>query len=127
MTSWPVRSLTEIEGIGERIYDFAEAIYPVCRSITGDGVRQTLDIVSEWLPLEVTEVPSGTRAFDWTVPDEWNVRDAWIEDLQGQRIVDFRDSNLHVLNYSLPVDAEMDRATLDQHLYSIPEHPDWIP
>lgn len=104
-----------------------EALYPICRSITGDGVRKTLEIVSGWLPLDVTEVPSGSQAFDWTVPDEWNVRDAWIEDLEGRRIVDFRDSNLHVLNYSIPVDSEMDRSTLDEHLYSIPEHPDWIP
>jgi aminopeptidase-like protein len=104
-----------------------EALYPICRSITGDGVRETLEIVGEWLPLEVTEVPSGTRAFDWTVPDEWSIREAWIEDMQGQRIVDFRESSLHVLNYSIPVDAEVDRATLDEHLYSIPEHPEWIP
>jgi len=104
-----------------------EALYPLCRSITGNGVRQSLEILGSWLPLEVTEVPSGTQAFDWTVPDEWNVREAWIEDPQGRRIVDFRDSNLHVLNYSMPVDAEVSRATLDEHLHSLPDHPDWIP
>jgi len=104
-----------------------EALYPLCRSITGNGVRQSLEILGSWLPLEVTEVPSGTQAFDWTVPDEWNVREAWIEDPQGRRIVDFRDSNLHVLNYSMPVDTEVSRATLDEHLHSLPDHPDWIP
>jgi len=110
-----------------KLMPLVEALYPLCRSITGNGVRQSLEILGSWLPLEVTEVPSGTQAFDWTVPDEWNVREAWIEDPQGRRIVDFRDSNLHVLNYSMPVDAEVSRATLDEHLHSLPDHPDWIP
>ena len=110
-----------------KLMPLVEALYPLCRSITGNGVRQSLEILGSWLPLEVTEVPSGTQAFDWTVPDEWNVREAWIEDPQGRRIVDFRDSNLHVLNYSMPVDTEVSRATLDEHLHSLPDHPDWIP
>ena len=112
---------------GQPLMPLVKALYPICRSITGDGVRQTFDIIREWLPLEVSEVPSGTRAFDWIVPDEWNIREAWIEDLEGRRIVDFQNSNLHVLNYSIPIDAKVDRATLDEHLYSIPEHPEWIP
>lgn len=104
-----------------------QALYPLCRSITGQGVRETLKLVGQWLPLETVEVQSGTEAFDWTVPDEWNIRDAYIADGSGKRIVDFHDSNLHVLNYSEPVDAEVERETLQQHLYSLPEHPDWIP
>ncbi|WP_405243706.1 DUF4910 domain-containing protein [Lentisalinibacter salinarum] len=104
-----------------------EALYPLCRSITGNGVRQSLEILASRVPLDLTEVPSGTEVFDWIVPDEWNVHEAWIEDPQGRRIVDFRDSNLHVLNYSMAVDAEVSRSTLDEHLHSLPEHPDWIP
>ncbi|WP_452233332.1 DUF4910 domain-containing protein [Lentisalinibacter sediminis] len=104
-----------------------EALYPICRSITGDGVRQTLALVADWVPLTIHEVPSGEPAFDWTVPDEWNIREAWIEDEAGRRIVDFADSNLHVLNYSVPVNKIMGLAELDEHLYSLPDRPDWIP
>ncbi len=102
-------------------------LYPICRSITGNGVRRTLEIVGRYLPLETFEVPSGTPAFDWTVPDEWNIRDAFIADMEGRKLVDFGDSTLHVLNYSVPVDAVIDRESLEQHLYSLPEHPDRIP
>ncbi len=115
-------------GVAERpLMPLIESLFPICRSITGDGVRQTLQLVGEWLPLEIVEVPSGTPAFDWTVPREWNIHEAWIETLAGERIVDFRDNNLHVLNYSVPIDDEVDRTTLDQHLFSLPEHPEWIP
>lgn len=115
-------------GVAERpLMPLIESLFPICRSITGDGVRQTLQLVGEWLPLEIIEVPSGTPAFDWTVPREWNIHEAWIETLAGERIVDFRDNNLHVLNYSVPIDDEVDRTTLDQHLFSLPEHPEWIP
>jgi aminopeptidase-like protein len=104
-----------------------EELYPICRSITGDGVRRTLDLIGRHIPLEVHEVPSGTRVFDWTVPKEWNIRDAYVIDPDGNKIIDFKASNLHVLNYSVPVDARVTLDELKKHLYTLPEHPDWIP
>ena len=113
---------------GEDIYDLARRIFPICRSITGNGVRETLDILRGILPeLKTVEVPTGTRCFDWTIPKEWNIRDAYILNESGERIVDFADSNLHVMNYSVPVDAEMELDDLQPHLYSIPDQPDAIP
>jgi aminopeptidase-like protein len=104
-----------------------EDLYPICRSITGDGVRQTLRAVGQRIPLEVVEVPSGTPAFDWEVPREWNIREAWIEDPAGRRIVDLRRHSLHVVSYSTPVDDTFSLSELRPHLHSLPEHPDWIP
>ena len=102
-------------------------LYPICRSITGDGVRQSLGRIAADVPLEITEVPSGTPVFDWEVPREWNVREAWIEDESGRRIVDLRDHTLHLMSYSVPVDGVMTLEELKPHLHSIPEHPEWIP
>jgi aminopeptidase-like protein len=102
-------------------------MYPICRSITGDGVRHTLDLVEEAIPLRRTEVPSGTPVFDWEIPREWNIRDAWIAEPGGRRVVDFREHNLHVVNYSVPVRRTMSLDELQPHLHSIPERPDWIP
>ncbi len=108
-----------------------EALYPICRSITGDGVRRTLDVIGEALAPELTlarvGVPSGTTAYDWTVNDEWNVRDAWIADATGRRVVDFGEHNLHLVSYSVPVRARMSMDELRPHLHTLPEHPDWIP
>jgi aminopeptidase-like protein len=112
---------------GAEIYDLARRLFPLPRSLTGSGVRETLRLVSEFVPLEVTEVPTGTPIFDWTVPREWNVRDAWIADASGRRIVDWRVSNLHVLGYSRPVRETLTGAELDSHLHSLPGQPDWIP
>ncbi len=102
-------------------------LYPVCRSITGNGVRDTLTRIAADIPLQITEVPSGTAVFDWEVPREWNVRDAWIADEKGRRIVDLRDHTLHLMSYSVPVDVVMTLEELRPHLHSIPERPDWIP
>jgi len=104
-----------------------QAMYPICRSITGSGVRQSLDLVREWIPLEPTEVPTGTPAFDWEIPNEWNIRDAYVADPAGRRVIDFRAHNLHVVNYSAPIRRSMTLEELRPHLYSLPERPDWIP
>ncbi len=112
---------------GEEMHALVERMYPLCRSITGDGVRATLDIVGGHLPLEVHEVPTGTQVLDWTVPQEWNVREAWIADPSGRRVVDLADSSLHVLGYSVPVAARMPLSELRPHLHTLPEHPKWVP
>jgi len=114
---------------GAWMYALVEALYPICRSITGDGVRDTLAQIARALPAPMirTEVPSGTPVLDWTVPGEWNIRDAWIADASGARVVDFRACNLHVVSYSVPVRRRMTLAELRPHLHALPDHPDWIP
>jgi aminopeptidase-like protein len=102
-------------------------LYPLCRSITGDGVRRTLEIVGESIPLRVREVPTGTEVLDWTVPREWNIRDAYIKDASGRRVVDFNESNLHVVGYSVPVSATMSLEELRPHLHTLPDQPDLVP
>jgi aminopeptidase-like protein len=113
--------------LGQAMYAFVSDLYPICRSITGDGVRDTLRRISERVPLEITEVPSGTKVFDWIIPREWNIRDAYIKNTRGERVVDFKRSNLHVLNYSTPVHARLSLDALKPHLSSIPERPSWVP
>jgi aminopeptidase-like protein len=112
---------------GRDMYDLIAELYPICRSITGEGFRSTLDTLARHIDLAVHEVPSGTRVFDWTVPREWNITDAYVETSAGERVIDFRASNLHVVSYSVPVDARMSLAQLRLHLHTLPEHPDWIP
>jgi aminopeptidase-like protein len=109
------------------MHRFISELYPICRSITGNGVRQTLNLMLEHIPLTICEVPSGLQVFDWTVPLEWNIRDAYIKNSAGERIVDFAASNLHVLGYSGPVHARIGLSELREHLFSDPQHPDWIP
>src|SRR5271163_1827479 len=104
-----------------------EELFPICRSITGPGVRQTLEILQRYIPLEVYEVPSGTAVLDWTVPREWNIRDAYIARADGTHVVDFAANNLHVLQYSRPIDATISLAELRPHLHTLPDQPDWIP
>jgi aminopeptidase-like protein len=113
--------------IGRQLHGFAAELYPICRSITGDGIRQTLAMIQGRIPLQISEVPTGTPVFDWTIPKEWNIRGAYIKDVHGKHIVDFHQSNLHVLNYSTPVHATMSLSELKPHLYTLPAHPDWIP
>ncbi len=114
-------------GSQRALYEFVEELYPICRSITGDGVRATLRTIAREIPIEIKEVPSGTHVLDWTVPREWNIRDAWIKDAQGRRVVDFRAHNLHVVNYSVPVNARLTLDELLPHLHTLPDNPDWIP
>lgn len=113
--------------IGEEIYALAAEIFPICRSITGDGVRKTIDILGRHLPIERREIATGTPVLDWTVPMEWNIADAYIKNSSGERIIDFRRSNLHVVNYSSPVRARMALDDLKRHIFTLPDQPDLIP
>ena len=113
---------------GMEMFALAERLYLINRSITGTGVRETLKIISEIIPgLSMHEVPTGTKAFDWTVPDEWNIATATITDPDGGRVVDFANHNLHVMSYSIPIDAQMSLEELQPHLHSLPDQPDKIP
>lgn len=116
------------EDFGKSMYELAEKLFPICRSITGDGVRRTLDILREVCPsMNVYEVPSGTRAFDWRVPKEWNIREAWIKDSNGNTLVDFKTNNLHVASYSTAIDKKVKLKELLKHIYTDPSQPDVIP
>lgn len=113
---------------GQQMHDFVAELFPICRSLTGDGVRQTLEIIGRHLPdLQVHEVPSGTQAYDWVVPDEWNIRSARLVGPDGGTVVDFKNSNLHVVGYSEPVDLLLSLEELEPHLYSLPQLPDATP
>lgn len=113
--------------VGQEMYRLISELYPICRSITGEGVRQTLRLVQRHIPLTIHEIPSGTKVFDWTVPLEWNIRDAYIKNARGERIVDFNKSNLHVVGYSVPVKKKVSLQELKEHLFTLPDCPDWIP
>ncbi len=112
---------------GAELHALVERLYPICRSITGDGVRQTLDIIGEHIPLERHEVPTGTAVLDWTIPQEWNIRDAYVASPSGERVIDFQELNLHVVGYSVPVSRRMPLSELREHLHTLPEQPSWVP
>jgi len=120
-------SKSDIDAAGADIHALAAEIYPICRSITGDGVRQTLDILARHIPLTITEIPSGTPLFDWNAPQEWSIRKAWIKNEQGVKIVDFARHNLHVVNYSMPVSRVMAFEELAGHIHTLPDQPELIP
>jgi aminopeptidase-like protein len=117
----------EFDHCGSAMHQLLQRLFPICRSITGDGVRKTLHILQEHIPLTIREVASGTKAFDWTVPKEWNIRDAYVLDPSGRKIVDFQENNLHVLGYSMPVSAQLSLRELQAHLYSLEDQPEAIP
>lgn len=113
---------------GIEMHDLMARLWPICRSLSGQGVRDTLTILKEHMPdLRIDRIASGEKCFDWVVPDEWNIRDAYIVAPDGTRLCEFARNNLHVMGYSLPVDAELDLAELDSHLYSLPDQPTAIP
>ncbi|MGV9361147.1 DUF4910 domain-containing protein [Amycolatopsis sp. NPDC003731] len=112
---------------GAELHALVERLYPICRSITGDGVRQTLDIIGEHIALERHEVPTGTAVLDWTIPQEWNIRDAYVAAPSGERVIDFQELNLHVVGYSVPVRQRMPLSELREHLHTLPDQPSWVP
>ena len=118
---------SDFAAVGAELHQFAADLYPICRSITGEGIRKTLAMIRERVQLQLFDVPTGTPVFDWVVPKEWNIRDAYIKVPGGDRVVDFRKSNLHVLNYSIPVCATLSLSELRPHLYTMPDKPEWIP
>ncbi len=114
--------------LGDSMYALADRLFPICRSITGAGVRETFEILKEYIPdLKLSEVPTGTKVFDWTVPKEWCIGEAYIEDEKGSKIVDFKENNLHVLGYSTPVDEWMGFEELEPHIYTLKDQPELIP
>ncbi len=115
------------EMIGNEMFQLMEELYPICRSITGDGVRQTLEILKKEIPIQIHEIPTGEKVFDWTIPKEWNIKDAYIIDPSGKKIVDFKESNLHILNYSIPINQKISLSELKKHIHTIPEKPNVIP
>jgi len=122
-----LRKSVHIKDIGDQMYQLISELYPICRSITGNGFRETLNIIRKYVPLNIHEVPTGTQVFDWTVPKEWNIQDAYIKNSKGEKIIDFRRSNLHVVSYSVPIRKKISFGELREHLFTLPEYPDWIP
>ena len=127
MSSAKIQTVSARIDIGAELHRLIADLYPICRSITGEGLRDTLRLVGKHVPLTLHEAPTGTQVFDWTVPKEWNIRDAYVRNSRGERVIDFQASNLHVVNYSVPVRRKMHLAELKTHLFTLPDRPDWIP
>jgi len=127
MNTVPWLKSEELGGIGEDMYRLIVELYPICRSITGNGYRQTMRRIQEIIPISIQEVPSGAEVFDWTIPKEWNIRDAYVKGPSGKKVIDFKQHNLHLMQYSVPVRLKMPLQELKHHLYSLPDHPEWIP
>ena len=123
-----LRGALDRQEAGRAIHALIRDLYPICRSITGDGMRADAGTAARRNSASrCSEVPSGTQVFDWTVPREWNIRDAYVKNSNGERVIDFRRHNLHVVNYSVPVRGRMSLAELRPHLHTLPDQPDWIP
>ena len=127
MKVWDLAGAVDLERLGREMYESVVDLYPLCRSITGEGLRETLRRLQKVMPLSIHEVATGTPVFDWSVPREWNIRDAYVKNSRGERVIDFHESNLHVVHYSTPIRARMPLAELRPHLFTLPGRPDWIP
>jgi aminopeptidase-like protein len=127
VTGASIAAALDSPSIGEEIYALAAELYPICRSITGPGVRETLSILQKHAALTQHEVPTGTPVLDWTVPKEWVIREAWIKAPDGERVVDFKTLNLHVLNYSTPIRAKLPLSELKKNIFTLPDQPDLVP
>ena len=114
-----LKNSDDTDEIGQEMYKLIADLYPICRSITGNGLRASLNLLRQHIPLEIHEIPTGTAVFDWTIPKEWNIRDAYIRNSLGQKVIDFQKSNLHVVNYSIPVKAKMSLEELKKHLFTL--------
>ena len=119
--------MDQTHNLGSEMYSLMERLFPICRSLTGNGNRQTLNILKEYIPIEIKEVPSGTKVFDWEVPDEWNIKDAFIKTPDGKKVVDFKNNNLHLVGYSEPFEGKIKLDELKNHIYTLPDQPDLIP
>jgi aminopeptidase-like protein len=127
MSTPKLNPVLEVSDIGHELYGLIKELYPICRSITGKGFRETLSRLQKEIPINVQEIPSGTQVFDWAIPKEWNIRDAYVKNSRGERVIDFQKHNLHVVNYSIPVHRKMPLAELKEHLHTLPDYPDLIP
>lgn len=122
-----IRKGIDLDLAGREMYDFIKTLYPTCRSITGNGLRETLSKIREHIPIVIQEVRTGTQVYDWVVPKEWNIRDAYVKNDEGEKVIDFERSNLHVLQYSVPVKRSVSLSELKEHLFTLPDQPEWVP